>query len=700
MTPHLERPSTRQQRRRNRALAVPNAEGSPLEGFVEVPADGAPVDRLTEMAGWHAWEGRPVAAVALELDGRVVGGARMGVTRDDVVALQGDEGYAGTGWCCSIDLRAVHAPTVTLRAVVYPGREHPGVRLDPITVSVLGTPTLYEDGSPIPPPDEVRGRLDVPEDGTRVALGPLVVRGWARSTSAPIATVELLANGTPLGKARICMDRADVAGADPAVDAPISGFEQLVDLGVLPASTSSVVLTARPRALDGTTAELTVELASSAPPLRVVARPPTSDGPPAGPLSVLVVTHDLAIGGAQLWLLEALQRIGAGRTVPCTVVAFGSGPLHARLVELGIEVHVTSPIPVHDAVAYEGRLSELWSWLGSRSPTVALVNTFRAFAGADLAERHGIPVVWAIHESWTEPLIWAFDHPGVAVDETVRAAAAGALAGAAAVLFESEATRALYEARAPGRTVLVPFGVDSAALDQVVASTSRDAARRSLGLGLDGTILLSVGTIEPRKCQSLLTEAFAEVARRRDDVTLALVGDLATPYSAALRAFVERAGLAGRVLVEPVVPDVATWYRAADLFVCASDVESLPRSVIDAMCTGLPVVATGVFGLAELLTDGETGLLFEPNDLESAVGALERALSMEPSALAAIGARGCALVHRDHDAAGYATTLGALLRGLHADPAARLEDLLDELATPVVAPGVTAGSSGRHLPGR
>ena len=93
------------------------------------------------------------------------------------------------------------------------------------------------------------------------------------------------------------------------------------------------------------------------------------------------------------------------------------------------------------AATYEGRVEELWAWLAGRGHTAALVNTFRSFAGADVAERLGLPVVWAMHESWTEPLIWAFDHPGGGVDHVVRATAAGALAGAGAVIFESEATR-------------------------------------------------------------------------------------------------------------------------------------------------------------------------------------------------------------------------------------------------------------------
>ena len=307
------------------------------------------------------------------------------------------------------------------------------------------------------------------------------------------------------------------------------------------------------------------------------------------------------------------------------------------------------------------------------------MNTFRSFGGADLAERHGLPVVWAVHESWPEQLIWAFDHPGVAIDPAVRATASAALAGAAAVVFESEATRALYEARAPGRTLVVPYGVDTIALDRFAAATTQADARRALGLDAASQVLLAMGTLEPRKGQAVLAQAFALVADEHPDTVLVLVGDLGTPYSAAVREFVARAGLTDRVRIVGVTADTLSWYRASDVLVGASDVESLPRSVLDAMALGLPVVATDVFGLGELLTDGDTGLLFAPNDLERAGAALRRVLSMPRAELAQLAGRGRALVHERHDAAGYAADLAVLLDGLHDDPTARPAELL---ATP------------------
>jgi glycosyltransferase involved in cell wall biosynthesis len=102
--------------------------------------------------------------------------------------------------------------------------------------------------------------------------------------------------------------------------------------------------------------------------------------------------------------------------------------------------------------------------------------------------------------------------------------------------------------------------------------------------------------------------------------------------------------------------------------------------VLDAMCLGLPVLATSVFGLKELLADGDTGLLFEPLDLAAAVAGLDRLCSLDADELAAIAARGCELVHEHHDSMGYSTGVLALLEGLRREPGATPTSILESRA--------------------
>ena len=123
-------------------------------------------------------------------------------------------------------------------------------------------------------------------------------------------------------------------------------------------------------------------------------------------------------------------------------------------------------------------------------------------------------------------------------------------------------------------------------------------------LGLTGfrRILLVVGTVEARKGQTLLAQAFQQIAGRHPDTALVFVGAGDTPYVLGLTEYLGLVGLNHQVRVEPVVADSNPWYRAADALVCASDVESMPRTVLEAMAFGLPVLSTAIFGLPELIS--------------------------------------------------------------------------------------------------
>ena len=110
----------------------------------------------------------------------------------------------------------------------------------------------------------------------------------------------------------------------------------------------------------------------------------------------------------------------------------------------------------------------------------------------------------------------------------------------------------------------------------------------------------------------------------------------------------------------PITPDVDPWYGMADLFVCASDVESLPRTVLEAMAWETPVLATSVFGLPELIDDGKTGWLCEPRDITALAAGIDRALSTSPERKAQIARDSRLLIEQRHALDKYATEIAAL----------------------------------------
>ena len=125
-----------------------------------------------------------------------------------------------------------------------------------------------------------------------------------------------------------------------------------------------------------------------------------------------------------------------------------------------------------------------------------------------------------------------------------------------------------------------------------------------------------------------------------------------------------------RIRLHKVTPDVYDWYAAADAFILASDVESLPRSMMEAMAFEAVPIVSAVFGVPELLTDGETGILFQPSSESSVEDALRRYLSLEPSARERLAVRGRELIEKERSSQRYAAEVRQLIDRLVADPSA------------------------------
>ncbi|MFL6332377.1 MAG: glycosyltransferase [Pyrinomonadaceae bacterium] len=151
--------------------------------------------------------------------------------------------------------------------------------------------------------------------------------------------------------------------------------------------------------------------------------------------------------------------------------------------------------------------------------------------------------------------------------------------------------------------------------------------RSRLGLGAGERVVLAVGRLSREKAHADLLRAFARLAREEvgAGAQLVIVGD--GPERAPLDTLAAEAGLDGRVIFAGQSGDVAPFYAAADLFVLPSHSEGSPYALLEAMAAGLPVVATAVGGVPEIVSDGESALLVPPRDEQALAAALARALS-------------------------------------------------------------------------
>jgi len=514
-----------------------------------------------------------------------------------------------------------------------------------------------------------------------VVPGRLRIVGWALPATRPVGRIEVRVDGEDAGRARpLAMVRRDVARRRRAPGAPLAGYEHVITIAG-PAGRHArldidvVDIDGRRVPLRGADLEVAAPdaLIPVAPPLAVAPRAKRAAG---DQLRVVVFTHQLDIGGGQLYLQEVLRALLTDPGLSFVVVSAKDGPLRDELEELGAEVVVIGA-PVASSAEYEARVQVLQHIARAFDADIALINTMGAGIGADVADRLGIPTVWAIHESFLLDDYWsaAYGEHGIAPE--VRACIVRALSTASAVLFEADATRAVYEGAVRAeRAVTVRYGIPVDAISSYARSQDGSAVRRSLGIGADATVLLCMGTFEPRKAQGALALAFAEIADDFPHAVLALVGDRGDEYSLGVRYVVERLGLEERIRLEPVVDDPYPWYVAADAFVIASDVESMPRSLLEVMAFGVPVAAASAWGVPELVRDGENGLLFEPRDVGALRSALRRMLALTPEDRARLGTAGAHTIAEHHDAAGYIAAYRRLLPAVAADPTVRPADVL------------------------
>jgi glycosyltransferase involved in cell wall biosynthesis len=481
--------------------------------------------------------------------------------------------------------------------------------------------------------------------------------------SDPTARVEVWLGEHSLGRARLCLPRPDVLDATDIQLGATSGFDLTTDLSNWPGANGETTLKVVATSVTGerfelrpvpvTVAPKAIKLGSRISASARLPRTADRDGP-----SVLVWTHQLDLGGAQLYLLDLLSELLKGGAANPTVVSAIDGPVRARFEELGIPVRISEPAPVHDAKAYARRIEELTLWAGDRDFDAVLINTATTLAlpGADVAVGLELPAIWVIHESLEPSLIWAY------LDPEVRRRSEKALNHAAMVVFEAEATRCLYEAKiSPGCSVTLPYGLELAPIDEKRADFNRAAARRAADIPKKAEVILCVGTVEPRKAQLPLAQAFDLIADRHPRARLVFVGGSDNLDSRLLSEYIDACNSADRIDLIPISPHVQQWYGIADLLVCASDIESLPRTVLEAMAWETPVLATSVFGLPELIDDGETGWLCEPRDVGALAAGLDRALSTSAKERGAIGGAARALVERRHSLDSYARDVARLL---------------------------------------
>ena len=180
------------------------------------------------------------------------------------------------------------------------------------------------------------------------------------------------------------------------------------------------------------------------------------------------------------------------------------------------------------------------------------------------------------------------------------------------------------------RFQVIPLGFDLSPFEQ--CEVHRGKLRAELGLDATVKLVAIIGRMVPVKDHATFVAAAQLLAARRPDVHFVFVGRGA--MESAIRADVRRRGLEGRSHFLGWRDDLPVIYADLDVAALSSVNEGTPVSIIEAIASGLPVVATEVGGVPDVLRNGARGSLVPPRDPRAMAAAIERAFSPEARARA------------------------------------------------------------------
>jgi glycosyltransferase involved in cell wall biosynthesis len=325
-----------------------------------------------------------------------------------------------------------------------------------------------------------------------------------------------------------------------------------------------------------------------------------------------VVTRADSVGGASIHVRDlAAAMLDRGHDV--TVLVGGSGPVTDQLALAGVPYlslrHLARPIrPLADARAFR----ELVAVLRELRPDLVSTHTAKAgWIGRAACARLSVPALFTAHGwSITDRISRA---QGLAFRLAERTAARWARA--IICVCEHEKQLALEHGIAPEKKLIVIHNGVRDVRTEFRACPSRQPAR-----------IVSIARFAPPKDHAALLRALATL--RSLDWELDLIGD--GPLQPEIADLASSLGISDRVRMCGYLSDPAASLAQAQIFALCSRFEGFPRSVLEAMRAGLPVVASDVGGVREAVEDGGSGLLVPGNSPQEMAGRLAQLIKDPP----------------------------------------------------------------------
>ncbi|MEI8386064.1 MAG: glycosyltransferase [Verrucomicrobiota bacterium] len=315
---------------------------------------------------------------------------------------------------------------------------------------------------------------------------------------------------------------------------------------------------------------------------------------------VLHVIDSLHLGGAQEVVLNLATCGDRERFSHEVATMHGRGVYWERMAALGIPLHSLSP-------------HKLFPWYAASLPALLLRGNFdilhcHLVASNIIAKPIGrlcrVPVI--LNHDHTNDDYRANDRVRLALDTLSNRLASH-------VIAVSDSCRGFLirrEGVPPENITLIQNAIDLRRFSATCGT--RAEAGKALGLPDNVPVVAAVGRLNPQKRFSLFIRVAAEVLKRHPGAVFLLAGE--GPEEGMLRKLARESGLEERLHFCGYVPDARQVYLAADVLLMPSLFEGLPMTLLEAMAMRVPVVASALDGIAEVVDDGRDGFLVPSGD--------------------------------------------------------------------------------------
>ncbi len=335
-------------------------------------------------------------------------------------------------------------------------------------------------------------------------------------------------------------------------------------------------------------------------------------------MRVLQLITSLTFGGAERLLTDLVPRMTASGVDVRVLCVTSTMPLAPLLEQQSISVaslHCNSSIYKMDAVMRAAR--EVTKLIEAFKPDVIHSHLYMADMLARLASPRGSRLVTTLHgiERWWEQKHRLRSRAKTRIDSvlaSMRRTRAIAVSNSVAIAAHAALSLPREKCR------VVPNGTDLGRFQFNRRVPTADP------------VIVQVGRLAPEKGHRTSLQAFARLLQTHPRCRLRLVGH--GPLEGELRALASSLGIEGRVEFLGARPDVPELLASGHVFWMPSDSEALGIACLEAMATGLPVIATRVGGIPEIVTH-DVGHLVAPGDPEQLSATTARLLENYPAAL-------------------------------------------------------------------